>query len=167
MTETCEPSEDSDQTGNPPSLIRVSAVHMKKPWVLSYPLSAQRRLIRLCGCPGWSESSLCARVILLILSCCQHYCLFSWNSPIKRWYLGSSPILFNLYVSDLQNYLGFDTVYVNCLRYADVLVLISRSEAGLQGLIDRLSDYCKRWRMEVNNDKTKILKFSAMVWWLL
>ena len=34
----------TDQTGHPPILIRVLAVHMKKPWVLSYPLSAQRRL---------------------------------------------------------------------------------------------------------------------------
>ena len=43
----CAPSEDSDQPGHPPSLIRVFAVRMKKPWVLSYPVSAQRRLIRL------------------------------------------------------------------------------------------------------------------------
>ena len=41
---TCAPSKDSDQPGHPPSLIRVFAVHMKKPWVLSYPLSAQGRL---------------------------------------------------------------------------------------------------------------------------
>ena len=40
----CAPSGDSDQPGHPPSLIRVFAVHMKKAWVLSYPLSAQRRL---------------------------------------------------------------------------------------------------------------------------
>ena len=40
----CAPSEDSDQPGHSPSLIRVFAVRMKKPWVLSYPLSAQRRL---------------------------------------------------------------------------------------------------------------------------
>ena len=40
----CAPSEDSDQPGHPPSLIRVFAVRMKKTWVLSYPLSAQRRL---------------------------------------------------------------------------------------------------------------------------
>ena len=40
----CAPSEDSDQPGHPPSLIRVLAVRMNKPWVLSYPLSAQRRL---------------------------------------------------------------------------------------------------------------------------
>ena len=68
----CAPSQVSDQPGHPPSLIRVFADHMKKAWVLSYPLSAQRRLmsawasnertaktlIRLVGCPGWSESSL-------------------------------------------------------------------------------------------------------------
>ena len=52
------PSEDSDQPGHPPSLIWVFAVRMKKAWVLSYPLSIQRRLTRLGGCPGWSESSL-------------------------------------------------------------------------------------------------------------
>ena len=40
----CAPSEDSDQLGHPPSLIRVFAVHMKKAWVLSYPLSAQQWL---------------------------------------------------------------------------------------------------------------------------
>ena len=35
---TSAPSEDSDQPGHPPSLIRVFAVRMKKHWVLSYPL---------------------------------------------------------------------------------------------------------------------------------
>ena len=52
----CAPSEDSDQPGHLPSLIRVDqpghlpslirvfAVRMKKAWVLSYSLSAQRRL---------------------------------------------------------------------------------------------------------------------------
>ena len=40
----CAPNEDSDQPGYPPSLIRVFAVRLKKAWVLSYPLSAQRRL---------------------------------------------------------------------------------------------------------------------------
>ena len=31
----CVPSEDSDQPGHPPRLIRVFAVHMKKAWVLT------------------------------------------------------------------------------------------------------------------------------------
>ena len=38
------PSEDSEQPGHLPSLIRVFAVRMKKAWVLSYSLSTQRRL---------------------------------------------------------------------------------------------------------------------------
>ena len=38
------PSVDSDQPGHPPSLIIVFAVRLKKALVLSYPLSAQRRL---------------------------------------------------------------------------------------------------------------------------
>ena len=40
----CAPSEDSDQPGHPPSLIRVFAVRMKKAQALSYPMSAQQRL---------------------------------------------------------------------------------------------------------------------------
>ena len=40
----CVPSEDSDQPGHPPSLIRASAVRMKKAWLPSYTLSARRRL---------------------------------------------------------------------------------------------------------------------------
>ena len=40
----CAPSEDSDQPGYPPSLIRVFTVCMKRACVLSYLLSAQQRL---------------------------------------------------------------------------------------------------------------------------
>ena len=42
------PTEDSDQPGHSPSLIRIFSVRMKKAWVLSYPLSTQRR--------HWSDS---------------------------------------------------------------------------------------------------------------
>ena len=38
-----------------------SSLSVWKAWVLSYPLSIQRRLIRLGRCPGWSESSLGAQ----------------------------------------------------------------------------------------------------------
>ena len=66
-------------------LIRGFAVCMKKPWVLSYPLSAQQRL---SGCPGWSESSLGAQVVLFVLSCCGSFIIFwfVWNSSRKQWY---------------------------------------------------------------------------------
>ena len=40
----CAPSEASDQPGHPPNLIRVFTVRLKKARILSYTLSAQRRL---------------------------------------------------------------------------------------------------------------------------
>ena len=67
----CALSEDSDQPGHPPNLIRVFAVPGIRPvlpesslwaqWVAKDPSffsCGQRRLIRLGGCPSWSESSL-------------------------------------------------------------------------------------------------------------
>ena len=49
----CAPSEDSDQPGHPPSLIRVFADRMTKAWVLSYLLSVQRRLWT-----NWSDAQV-------------------------------------------------------------------------------------------------------------
>ena len=63
------PSEDSDQPVHLLSLIRSFAVRMMKHWALNSLLSAQWTLIRLGRCPGWSESSLGAQVIVLVLSC--------------------------------------------------------------------------------------------------
>ena len=64
------PSDDSYQPGHPPSLISLRCA-------LSGYIRTQfcfRRtaltLIRLGECPGWSESSLGAQIILLVLSCC-------------------------------------------------------------------------------------------------
>ena len=50
-TKWLHPSEDSDQPGHSPRLIRVFAASMKKAWVLSYLLSAQRRLWS-----GWADA---------------------------------------------------------------------------------------------------------------
>ena len=78
-----------------------------------------------------------------------------------------SPQFFNLYISDLKAFLGVDddtpklvSTPINCLMYADDLVLLSRSESGLQILLNRLGEYCRKWRMEVNIEKTKAMKFS-------
>ena len=38
---------------------------------------------------------------------------------------------------------------------------MSRSESGLQILLNRLGEYCRKWRMEVNIEKTKAMKFSG------
>ena len=51
----CAPSEDADQPGHPPSLIRVFTVRLMGSLGPRLSSSGQRRLlIRLGGCPGWS-----------------------------------------------------------------------------------------------------------------
>ena len=46
----CAPSEDSDQPGHPPSLIRVFVVRMKKPWAPSYVSHYTISLTMFCRC---------------------------------------------------------------------------------------------------------------------
>ena len=74
-----------------------------------------------------------------------------------------SPILFALYLNDLEEilpggiFLGQTNVKV--LLYADDLVLLSDTPDGLQEMIDALFAYCLRWGLTVNMDKSKTLVF--------
>ena len=65
----CAPSEDSDQPGYPPSLIRAFAVRMKKAWILSYPLSASDDSDQTGRMPRLIWVFARRIVILLVLSC--------------------------------------------------------------------------------------------------
>ena len=78
------------------------------------------------------------------------------------------PSIFYLHISDLKSFLGEDddtpklvSTPIYCLMYADDLVLMSRSDSRLQILLNGLGEYCRKWRMEVNVEKTKAVKFSG------
>lgn len=49
---------------------------------------------------------------------------------------------------------------VNALMYANDLVFFSDTEEGLQNLIDKLGEYCEKWRLEVNVKNTKTMVFN-------
>ena len=59
----------------------------------SYPLNAQRRLIRLGGCPDWSESWLGA----------QSFCWFCYEAA----HMSNSPAAVTFGLSDLKNHDGY------------------------------------------------------------
>ncbi len=79
-----------------------------------------------------------------------------------------SPSLFNLYINDLPNLLEkaqCDPVLlhekkINVLMYADDMLLLSKSEQGLQRAMQVLGLYCKRWQLVVNVSKTKVMVFN-------
>lgn len=76
-----------------------------------------------------------------------------------------SPSLFKLYLDDLRNYLDnkrgvFIGTYISHLLFADDLVLIAGTRAGLQSQLDGLGKYCRRWHLILNQSKTKVMVFN-------
>ena len=81
---------------------------------------------------------------------------------------GLSPLLFNIFTNDLPEIFGnpnCDPLFlqekaINCLLYADDLLILSETESGLQNCLNSLSTYCANWKLTVNTEKTKLLVFS-------
>ena len=87
-----------------------------------------------------------------------------------------SPVLFSLYLNDLQNYLldndckGIQTehslytdllINIIVLLYADDTILISDNLRDLQINLNHFKDYCDMWKLKVNLDKTKVVVFGT------
>ncbi|XP_050392671.1 uncharacterized protein LOC126811173 isoform X1 [Patella vulgata] len=77
-----------------------------------------------------------------------------------------SPTLFNLYINDLARGLnelnkGIDIGgrKVCVLLYADDIILLAPTESDLQTMLDYTAEWCKKWRLSINNSKTNIVHF--------
>jgi hypothetical protein len=62
-----------------------------------------------------------------------------------------NPNLFKIYndlpdiFDDSCHPVTLETLSLNCLRFADDILLLSESAEGLQKSLDKLSEYCKKW----------------------
>lgn len=77
-----------------------------------------------------------------------------------------SPTMFSLFINDLVSYLKekcpvlhLGDAALNCLLYADDMVLIAENEQDLQLMLDELYNWCSQWRLKVNETKTKVVHF--------
>lgn len=74
-----------------------------------------------------------------------------------------SPSLFSLYIDDIHEQLhgGVDIgdVKVKVLMYADDLVLLAKTPEAMQSMINRVEQYCDKWRLTVNLEKSKVMIF--------
>ena len=84
--------------------------------------------------------------------------------PCVRQSCNLSPLLFNLFTSDLERELGINNAGVemfntrlDLLMYADDIILLSQSAAGVQKHLKTLQPFCRKWKLEVNTDITKII----------
>ena len=78
-----------------------------------------------------------------------------------------SPILFNLYSECLTKEAleGFGDFkiggqIIHTVKYADDLVLLAKELKVLQDVIDKLTETGRRYGMEVNVEKTKVVRIS-------
>ena len=78
-----------------------------------------------------------------------------------------SPDLFKIYIKDLSPRLDFDNcpklinTLVSHLLWADDLIILALDPVTLQKQLDELHDFCKEWGIEINADKTKLIKFNS------
>jgi exonuclease III len=80
-----------------------------------------------------------------------------------------SSTLFNMYVDDLSKMfndtrcdpVNFEGTKLGCLLYADDVLILSSSAKGLQSSLNKLNNYCKKWRLTVNTVKTKTMVFNS------
>ena len=80
-----------------------------------------------------------------------------------------SPLLFNIFLSDLQQELDScsDNVKIDsdtalsCLLWADDILILSESEVGLQKKLNALEKYCDINKLSVNTKKTQCMIFNS------
>ena len=78
-----------------------------------------------------------------------------------------SPALFKIFINDLPKYLDgtkdhvdLGDLTINCLMYADDVVILSTSKTGLQEKLNKLEKFCSDWCLQVNINKTKVVVFN-------
>ena len=78
-----------------------------------------------------------------------------------------SPILFNTYseclTKEALDGLGDFNIrgqIIQTVKYADDLVLMAKKEMVLQGMIDKLNEIGRCYGMEMNVEKTKVMRIS-------
>ena len=78
-----------------------------------------------------------------------------------------SLFLFAVYVNDIENEfiakganrIDIDALKIFLLLYADDIVIFADTPEDLQFSLDILYDYCQKWKLKVNIDKSKAMVF--------
>ena len=97
----------------------------------------------------------------------KHSASFKTNKGVRQGCV-LSPLLFNLFLADLQPVLDDcgDNVKVDqhlsisCLLWADDILMLSETEAGLQQKLNALQRYCDQNKLSVNTKKTQCMIFN-------
>lgn len=74
-----------------------------------------------------------------------------------------SPLLFALFINDMHEYIGggitLDDLTIRMLMYADDIVIFAESPEQLQEMINKVQEYCEKWNLTINLEKSKVMIF--------
>ena len=62
-------------------------------------------------------------------------------------------------IKDMKLGLDIDDLHIAILLYADNIVLLAPSEEKLQTMLNFVAEWCSKWKMAINEDKTQIVHF--------
>ena len=147
-------------------------VDLKKAFGAVWHVGALYTLLR-AGC-STQFTSIIKSMYSQLQSCVRHNNTRSEFFPIEvgiRQGCNLSPIIFNLFINKLPQYLDSIVTHpfsitglnLSSLLYADDIALLSLTAKGLQGFLNDLQKFCYKWKLKVNIKKTKLLSFHTPV----
>ena len=101
-----------------------------------------------------------------VKSCTSYSDYFRYSVGLRQGEV-MSPILFSLFVEDLEMHLqknidsglNIDDMVLILLLFADDMVIIGKSPNEVQTHLENLYEYCSTWGLNVNTSKIKIMVF--------
>ncbi len=79
-----------------------------------------------------------------------------------------SPTSFGLYINDLITdvkalNLGINVndIIISILPFADHIVILPKNEKDLQDSLNCVANWCNKWQLKVNADKTNVMNFRG------
>ena len=97
----------------------------------------------------------------------KHSSSFKTNKGVRQGCV-LSPLLFNIFLADLPPILDKcgdnvnldECTSISCVLWADDILMLSKSEAGLQRKLNALEKYCTENKLSVNTKKTQCMIFN-------
>lgn len=128
-------------------------------WLKLYKIGIQGKLLRIIR-------DMYQKVKSCVKACSTYSDYFQYAIGLRQGEV-ISPVLFSLFVEDLELYLQNDVtsgIHINdivliLLLFADDMAILAKTPEELQHHLNLLKTYCDTWGLKVNNSKTKIVVF--------
>ena len=135
------------------------SVYLNGLWFKLYKIGINAKMLRIVR-------DMYNKVITCVRGCNTYSDFFDCAVGLKQGEV-MSPLLFSLFVEDLELFLqndqcsglSIDEITFILMLFADDMVILGKDRDDLQNSLDHLEHYCNKWGLQVNTNKTEIVVF--------